>query len=219
MLNETQQNLDSRQQEVALFPIPNLVAFPGTVVPLHVFEPRYRQLVKDCLEQDRLLGVCHTQKTIRDAPRNQSPAEMLSTNQATYQPQDVFSAGPCKLIETTPDGRLLAEIHIEQRFVIKQEIQTLPYRIVACEILDDETEAEAGSDELMQQILKALVPMIARQNPEIAVQLRNTEMPAEEFSFKVFQYLRLEPDVMQSILESRSPRTRLEMIWQIIQQA
>ena len=34
-------------EEVALFPIPDLVAFPGTVIPLHVFEPRYRKMVHD----------------------------------------------------------------------------------------------------------------------------------------------------------------------------
>ncbi len=219
MTEDIDQKDQPNYREVALFPIPNLVAFPGTIVPLHVFEPRYRQLVKDCLDHDRLLGVCHTQKTIRDAPKNQSAAEMLNSNQATYQPQEVFSAGPCKLIETTPDGRMLAEIHIQERFVIKEERQTLPYRIVTGEILTDETEREPGADVLMQNIKSALVPMIAEQHPEIALQLKNSAPVASDFSFQVFQFLRLEPDVMQSILENRSPRGRLETIWQIIQQA
>ena len=46
-------------EEVALFPIPDLVAFPGTVIPLHVFEPRYRKMVHDCVESGRKIGVCH----------------------------------------------------------------------------------------------------------------------------------------------------------------
>ncbi|MFN3239789.1 MAG: LON peptidase substrate-binding domain-containing protein [Pseudomonadales bacterium] len=205
-------------QEVALFPIPNLVAFPGTVIPLHVFEPRYRQLVKDCLEHDRPLGVCHTRKTIREAPKDLSAAEMLNSNQATYQPQEVFSAGPCKLIETTPDGRLLAEIHVEQRLVIKAEKQTLPYKIVTCEVLEDSEAETADCATLQQQIIATLVPIIARQNPEVAQKLADTALNPTEFSFQIFQFLRLDPDVMQSILEARSTYERLDMIWQIISQ-
>lgn len=43
--------------QVPLFPLPDVVFFPGTVLPLHVFEPRYRQLVEDCLAGDRRLAV------------------------------------------------------------------------------------------------------------------------------------------------------------------
>ena len=212
--------------EAALFPIPNLVAFPGTIIPLHVFEPRYRQLVKDSLESQRMIGVCHTRKTIREAPTNQTTSEMLSSNQATYQPQEVFSAGPCKLIDTTPDGRLLAEIHVEQRLVIKTERQTLPYRIVVCESINDNIVEDADkskheaelSAELQKDIIAALHPMIARQNQDAADSLLNPTWSSTDFSFGVFQYLRLDPDLMQLILECRSTVERLSTIWQAIQQ-
>lgn len=204
--------------EAALFPIPNLVAFPGTVIPLHVFEPRYRQLIKDSLESQRMIGVCHTRKTIRDAPKNQTASEMLSSNQATYQPQEVFSAGPCKLIDTTPDGRLLAEIHVEKRLMIKAERQTLPYRIVTCEQIDDDDEINADSAQLQKDIIAALHPMIAKQSRQAADSLLNPAWTSTDFSFGVFQYLRLDPDLMQEILESRSSFERLSTIWQVIQQ-
>jgi Lon protease-like protein len=42
---------------VALFPLPNAVLFPGTVVPLHIFEPRYREMVRDCASSDGLIGI------------------------------------------------------------------------------------------------------------------------------------------------------------------
>lgn len=212
-------NSDINEQEVALFPIPNLVAFPGTVIPLHVFEPRYRQLVKDCLEDNRLLGVCHTRKTIRDAPKNQSASEMLNTNQATYQPQEIFSAGPCRLIETTSDGRILAEIHVKHRLVIKSEKQTLPYKIVLCDELQDTPDKDQQeSKKLMQQITTTLIPLVAKQSDQVAERLEDTDMTPTTFSFEIFQYLRFEPDVMQSILETQSTYDRLQMIWQIISQ-
>ncbi|HEX9985143.1 MAG TPA: LON peptidase substrate-binding domain-containing protein [Thermoanaerobaculia bacterium] len=40
-----------------LFPLPNIVFFPHTRLPLHVFEPRYRQLIKDALETDQRFGI------------------------------------------------------------------------------------------------------------------------------------------------------------------
>ena len=40
-----------------LFPLPNVVLFPNVFLPLHVFEPRYRNLVSDALDSDRLIGM------------------------------------------------------------------------------------------------------------------------------------------------------------------
>ena len=42
---------------VRLFPLPNLVLFPHVMQPLHVFEPRYRELLEDALEDDRLIAL------------------------------------------------------------------------------------------------------------------------------------------------------------------
>src|SRR6056297_2863192 len=133
-------------QPVALFPIPNLVAFPGTVVPLHVFEPRYRRLVHDCVEAQHLIGVCHTRKTISQGRAQQTMEEALSANQATYQPHAVFSAGHCEIVETTPDGRILATILMQQRYSISEELQSLPYRIAACTPVEDDLEPERDAE-------------------------------------------------------------------------
>src|SRR5436305_1935997 len=46
---------------VRLFPLPNLVLFPHVVQPLHIFEPRYRQLTRDALDADRLLAMAFLQ--------------------------------------------------------------------------------------------------------------------------------------------------------------
>ena len=86
-------SIQSGALQVALFPIPDVVAFPGTVLPLHVFEPRYRRLVNDCVSEDMMVGVSHVRKTIHEARKNQTVEEALSSNQATYQPREVFSAG------------------------------------------------------------------------------------------------------------------------------
>jgi len=214
--------------EVALFPIPSLVAFPGTVVPLHVFEPRYRQMIKDCVRDQRMIGVCHTRKTIREARPNQTEQEAMNSNQATYLPQDVFSAGYCEVIETTSDGRIMAEIHIEKRLQIVREIQSLPYRIVASETLEDIPESAQSADEVeqrnqeLQTLINAkLLVMIGTENPAFATLINGPEwqsMTPEVFSFTLFQTLRFDPDLMQSILESRSTHERLNIVWDYIRQ-
>ena len=40
-----------------IFPLPNVVLFPNVFLPLHIFEPRYREMVADALKSDRLIGM------------------------------------------------------------------------------------------------------------------------------------------------------------------
>ncbi len=214
---------DESTIEVALFPIPNMVAFPGTIVPLHVFEPRYRKLVNDCVEEGRLLGVSHTQKTISQQRKNQTLEEALNSNQATYKAQEVFSAGTCAITETLPDGRLLAEIEMTTRVRAVGELQSLPYRIVECERLDDELAGDsAEADELQRFVNDKLIELVGGQNPEVARILGSpawTEMAPADYSFKIFQFLRFDADVMQDVLEMQSANERLGLVWGVLQGA
>ena len=207
--------------EVALFPIPSMVAFPGTVVPLHVFEPRYRQMVTDAVEQDRMIAVCHTKKEIRPAKDGQTMQDALKNNQATYQPFDVFSAGACEIIDKTNDGRVYIHISMSTRLQLIHETQTLPYRIAACNELEDVSEI-VPDDELKQHqesITNSIVELIGRHNPSKLSEFDSDEwleLPPTEFSFKIFQLLRFEADIMQSILEETSKLERLKMVDSII---
>ncbi len=42
---------------IPLFPLPNVVLFPNVYLPLHIFEPRYREMVSDALDGDRIIGM------------------------------------------------------------------------------------------------------------------------------------------------------------------
>jgi len=207
--------------EVALFPIPSMVAFPGTVMPLHVFEPRYRQMVTDAVEQDRMIAVCHTKKEIRPARDGQTMQDALKNNQATYQPFDVFSAGACEIIDKTNDGRVYIHISMSKRLKLIHETQTLPYRIAACSELEDVSEI-VSDDELKQyqeSITSSIIELISRHNPSKLSEFDSDEwleLPPTEFSFKIFQLLRFEADIMQSILEETSKLERLKMVDSII---
>ena len=61
--------------DVALLPIPNTVNIPGVPCPLHVLEPRYRQRVRHCIDENMLMGVCHTEKVLHRNTREQTVEE------------------------------------------------------------------------------------------------------------------------------------------------
>src|SRR5277367_5921153 len=56
-MSEAADELSGFGGTVRLFPLPNLVLFPHVIQPLHVFEPRYRQLMEDALQADRLMAL------------------------------------------------------------------------------------------------------------------------------------------------------------------
>lgn len=212
---------ESDRIEVALFPIPNVVAFPGTVLPLHVFEPRYRKLIHDCVQDHRMVGVSHVRKVIHEPAKNQTLEQTLSSNQATYQPQEVFSAGHCEILETTSDGRIMASVMMSQRLSLLEETQSLPYRIVVSEPLVDVEPAEpmTSSDDLQRLINNRLIAAVASQNSDVAKELESTEwtsLPADAYSFQIFQFLRFDAEIMQDILEAPGANARLAIIWDVL---
>ncbi|MCL1488195.1 MAG: hypothetical protein MH186_10040 [Marinobacter sp.] len=50
----------------------------------------------------------------------------------------MFSAGRCELLETMEDGRLLLNVHIQQRYRLDQQLQQLPYQIYECTEFNDQ---------------------------------------------------------------------------------
>ncbi len=216
--------VNSKHSEIALFPIPDMVAFPGATVPLHVFEPRYRKMIHDCVEAERMIGVCHTRKTINTGPKQQTMEEALSSNQATYQPQPVFSAGLCKIQDVLEDGRILVFIHMRGRYRLLEEQQALPYRIALCELVEDEEEqADAPeSVRLKTAIIDRMVELTRASDSKVStaeLQQQWEALTPKQFSFQFFEFVRFDADLMQSILETTSTLSRLRVIADVLQAA
>jgi len=205
--------------EVALFPIPNMVAFPGSKLPLHVFEPRYRAMITDCVRDQRMLAISHTRKQISTNKPRQDLLETLSKNQASYEAFDIFSAGDCELIETTEDGRMYVEVKMRRRLRLVGKKQEIPYQIVICEGFDDTAndaeDVEALS--LQQDINAALLAISEQQSPALYDFLQKPDwqqLSPTDFSFQFFRFIRFESDLMQHILELNTATQRLQAIWE-----
>ena len=76
-----------------LFPLPNLVFFPRTRLPLHVFEPRYRKMITDAVAADQFL---------RDAHRSTEGDMTMFTREKSVEPSATPAAKP---IEMSPRAR------------------------------------------------------------------------------------------------------------------
>ena len=149
--------------EICIFPIPDCVTFPGTVFPLHVFEPRYRQMINHCLETGMPVAICHTQKELSPRKETQDLREALNSNQATYRPYPVFSAGTCLLKDRLDDGRLIVDVNIQARYRLGEERQLLPYQIYECEVFNDRPLSEqedAACTELRDKICYRLMALM-----------------------------------------------------------
>jgi len=100
--------------EIAIFPLSNAIFFPNTVLPLNIFEPRYKKMTEDALANNKLIGMVQTKNYNN-----------------TVKPE-VFNVGCLGKIENhskTVDGRYLINLTGLIRFKILNEIETnLPYR-------------------------------------------------------------------------------------------
>jgi Lon protease-like protein len=205
----------------ALFPIPRSVAFPGVPYPLHVFEPRYRQMVRYCVDEGVLMGVCHTEKVVHANERQQTVQEALNSNQSTYKPRDIFSAGPVTLLEELADGRMLISVEIEQRLALHEEVQTLPFGIWSCEPLPDEPadeQAQLTMNQCREKILQRLLT-ITHDQPEMQTHLRSEHwqnMPAQAFSFAIAGSIGMDAELAQHLLETTDTLYRLETLLKLI---
>lgn len=212
--------------DVALFPIPETVAFPGTAAPLHVFEPRYRAMIKYCLENDTLLAVSHTRKAIKPISSNAlkktvAGIDELNTNQQSYEAHDVFSAGSCELVETTEDGRMHVIVTFNFRLKMIEIVQQVPFQIVRCEWLEDQPSLldQQQIDDMLSELQKLIAAIAQKSSPALLELLQQDawqNLSAQAFSFRIFDYFKFEPDFMQAVLEADRVDQRLQLIWQAL---
>jgi Lon protease-like protein len=113
-------------QKISIFPLANAVFFPNTILPLNIFEPRYKRMIEDALASNKMIGMIQT----REGNNPKKP--------------EVFSVGCLGKIDThtkTTDGRYLINLKGLVRFRILDEAETeLPYRkfrVTYDEFIDD----------------------------------------------------------------------------------
>src|ERR671913_1722635 len=102
---------------IPLFPLPNAVLFPNVFMPLHIFEPRYRAMVGDTLEGDRIIGMVLLKPGFEADYDGRPPV------------YPVGCAGVVTHSEPLPDGRYNIVLRGLEKFRITGEDDSQPYRL------------------------------------------------------------------------------------------
>ena len=192
---------------IAVFPIPNMVVFPGHDVQLHIFEPRYRKMVRDCMENSIELGVVLPKKRISQASKKfASKVESLNSNQESFEPNTVLCCGRVDLVETLEDGRLLISVNARRKVRIRDFVQNVPYYVGLVEDVDDHIEDRQEADRLFQQLEYYSKLLLADNYNDFEASLPKSifrERRLNEFVSEILKWFIFRSDLRQQILEYR----------------
>jgi Lon protease-like protein len=171
-----------------LFPLPDVVLFPGAMLPLHVFEPRYRAMVADSLAGDRIIGMTLLQPGFEGDYHG---------NPAVYA---VGCAGVITHAERLPDGRSNVVLRGLEKFRIVQEDHSRPYRVATIDALP-ETTSESDRPLLRQQRQRLETLLIAAIERGGADPRFPPAIADDDLVNALAQYLTLSPVERQALLE------------------
>jgi uncharacterized protein len=200
-----------------LFPLPNVVLFPNVFLPLHIFEPRYREMVADAAASDRMIGM------VLLRPGWERDYE---GRPAIYP---LGCSGVMTHVEKLPDGRYNLVLRGLERFRILEENHDRSYRRAAIEPLherslagDDRAAVRSYREKLETMLAPALIGD-ARDPRAASARSRGGEpripaaMSDEDLVNALAQYLDLEPLEKQALLEKPCLRTRAASLVELLE--
>ena len=103
---------------LAVFPLTGVMLLPGTVLPLHIFEPRYRAMVEDALEGGKVFGMVQP-----FTPQNDNRGPRPGADHAAPDLYKVGCAGYIEKWEKLPDGRFFVQLKGINRFRFSEELE------------------------------------------------------------------------------------------------
>jgi Lon protease-like protein len=169
-----------------LFPL-DLVLLPGTPLPLHIFEPRYREMIAECLDQSQQFGVIRGKE--QELAEIGCTAEILSVT------------------KKYPDGRMDIVTEGRARFEVMQLNQERSFLRADVLYLHDVADA-ASSEEIAQATkLHGEIMTLAGAEPE-----KSSEIREEQLSFHLAGSLPLDLDFKQTLLGMKSEGERLRAV-------
>ncbi len=190
--------------QVPLFPLPNVVLFPNVFLPLHIFEPRYRAMVADALEGDRIIGMVLLQPGFE---------VMYEGTPPIFQ---VGCAGVITHSEALADGRFNIVLRGIDKFRVVREDTSLAYRRATVEPLDERlAETERVALQAHRHRLEALLAG--------AMERAGTEprfppaVPDEDLVNALAQYLDFDPIERQALLERDGVIARCQGVIELLE--
>jgi Lon protease-like protein len=183
-----------------LFPL-SVVLFPGTPLPLHIFEPRYRRMLADCLAGDRRFGITPAGKEDR-----------------MPEAGTVGCIAEIRVNQELPDGRSNIIVVGTERFVVSRpEPDDAPYYVAMVQTFEDEsgTEPEEDAPARLRELFTGYHALLRQLND---VEPEDPGFPddAVGLSFYVAAAIDCDPGVKQRLLVERSTARRIQALIMLI---
>jgi uncharacterized protein len=187
--------------ELPIFPLPNGVLLPGGLMPLHVFEPRYRELTRDCLAGHQLMAIARLRPGFEGSYYGKPPV------------YERCGVGRILCSEELPDGRFAIVLRGVARVEIARELDTAsPYRRVQARLLDDAQVDPTDAFDHQRRLIALcdrLAEVIDQGGPQLRDLVRSTETPGATAD-AIAAALIMDPDARQELLEATCPLSRLQ---------
>jgi Lon protease-like protein len=191
---------------IPLFPLPTVVLFPNVLLPLHIFEPRYRQMVSEALTGNRMIGMV-----------------MLRPGyEADYEDRPpVFNTGCSGLIthsDLLEDGRYNLVLRGVAKFTIAAEEFPTVGRLYRSAVINlvDEAVAAVEREELRRQ-RRRLEALLAPLMSGVLDRQLPREMPDEDLINTLAQYLEFDPIEKLALLEREGPVARCRAMIELLE--
>jgi Lon protease-like protein len=180
-----------------MFPL-NTVLFPGAALNLHIFEPRYRQMIAECLEAKEAFGVV----LIREGDEAGDP---------DVQPHAVGTTAEIADVTPLPSGRYYISSTGGRRFRITDVVGREPYLLCEVEFLDETPGIPAEIDRLLAEIeveFREYLSLIV----EFSGNPADVELPHDPVraSFAIGEALQVADTLKQQLLELPGAEERLD---------
>ena len=195
-------------EELPIFPLSGVVLFPEAQAPLHIFEPRYRQMTEAALAGSQRIGMViidpeHVHETAGDPPLH-----------------PIGCAGSLRQAQELPDGRFNIVLEGTQRFRILEEPPRPPdrlYRVARVELLDDPfpDRDQEPAVRLRDRIVEHVAELVRRSDPERAARFSDEIFRGvgdAAFVNSLCQALSFPPDEKLALLDAPDVLSRFELL-------
>ena len=185
-----------------IFPLPDVTFFPHTMLPLHVFEARYRSMITDALARDRKIAVVRLKPGFEASYAGKPPVF------------PVAGAGEIVSWERLATGRYNILVKGEWRVRIQSELPTdTLYRIVTAQALDDVEPTADASPALarIRDLCGRLLQALDRPSDLLDAALAADQRPGV-IADRIAAAVVPDPDLRQELLETRDVTRRLDRL-------
>jgi ATP-dependent Lon protease len=205
VVDEGRRALEARGT-VPIFPLPEAVLFPHAVLPLHIFEPRYRKMTVDALASDRLIAIAFVEPGGGSVPGADAIAPLAG-------------AGVIEGAVRLPDGRYVMRLRGAGRIEILEFVREEPYRIARVRLLEERNQ-EDGPD--VETDKHRLLTVCAALRHEVAGSPRQAAPIDERIPFApavntLCQTLNMDAAIRLRLLEMDDVRERCRMLTRLLE--